>query len=187
MLNEMDKRALLVFLVEKMKNSGSWCGETHIQKCVYFLQHLLMVPMKYNFILYKHGPYSFDLTDEITFLKGNAFLELHPRLPYGPSLSPGRFSTVLKKKHSKAISHYTREIGFVVKALADKTVRELERIATALYVKKEKNWTTEKDIIEKIVQLKPHITVNEASGVLGYLNLIEEQADVLLKDASFTG
>lgn len=187
MLNEMDKRALLVFLVEKMKNGGSWCGETHIQKCVYFLQRLLTVPMKYNFILYKHGPYSFDLTDEITFLKGNAFLELHPRLPYGPSLSPGRFSTILKKKHSKAILQYTREIGFVVKSLADKTVRELERIATALYVKKEKNWASENDIVKKIVELKPHITVNEASEALDYLILIEKQADVLLKDVSPTG
>ena len=48
MLNEMAKRALLVSLVEKMKNGGSWCGETHVQKCVYFLQQLLKVPMNFK-------------------------------------------------------------------------------------------------------------------------------------------
>ncbi len=65
-----------------MKNGGSWCGETHVQKCVYFLQQLLKVPMEFNCIMYKHGPYSFDLNDELAFFKGSEFLELHPRRPY---------------------------------------------------------------------------------------------------------
>jgi len=65
--------SLLVSLVEKMKNGGSWCGETHVQKCVYFLQQLLKVPMEFNCIMYKHGPYSFDLNDELAFLRGVSF------------------------------------------------------------------------------------------------------------------
>ena len=175
MLNEMAKRALLVSLVEKMKNNGSWCGETHIQKCVYFLQHLLTVPMDYDYILYKHGPYSFDLSDELAYLRGNSFLELHPRLPYGPSLSPGRFGPILKKKYDDIISEYTRKIDFIVQALSNKTVRELERIATAFYVKREKNWVLETDIIKQMIRLKPHIARKEADDALNCLKTIEKQ------------
>lgn len=176
MLNDMEKRALIVSLVEKMKNGGSWCGETHIQKCVYFLQQLLLVPMDYKYIMYKHGPYSFDLSDELAFLRGNAFLELRPRLPYGPSLFPGKYDKILKDKYAAVIFQYTREVDFVVKKLADKTVKELEKISTTLYVKKEKQWVSEKDIVDQIMQLKPHIKRKDVDEALDYLKIIEKAA-----------
>jgi len=176
MLNEMAKRALLVSLVEKMKNGGSWCGETHVQKCVYFLQQLLKVPMNFNYILYKHGPYSFDLNDELSFLRGSEFLELHPRRPYGPSLSPGKLGAVLKSKYDHINSRYSWELDFVVAHLANMSVRELEKVATALYVKKEKKWTTSEDILGQMVELKPHITREKAEEALKTLQEMEENA-----------
>ena len=59
------RRAAISRLVEVMRAIGSWAGETHVQKCVYFMQGLLEVKMEYDFVLYKHGPYSFDLHNEL--------------------------------------------------------------------------------------------------------------------------
>ena len=47
-------------LIETLRERGSWCGETHVQKAAFFLQELMEVPMRFNFILYKHGPFSFE-------------------------------------------------------------------------------------------------------------------------------
>ena len=63
------QKALLAELIEKLQENGSWCGETHVQKCAYFLEDLLGVPVGCEFVLYKHGPYSFDLHDALIEMK----------------------------------------------------------------------------------------------------------------------
>jgi uncharacterized protein YwgA len=80
-----------------LKERDSWCGETHIQKAVYFLQELLQVRLGFEFIMYKHGPYSFELTDELTTLRANRLLRLIPREGYGPSIVVNEESHYLHK------------------------------------------------------------------------------------------
>jgi hypothetical protein len=57
-------------------------------KLAYFSLDVLGVPLGFEFILYKHGPFSFDLSDEITAMRADALLQYQPRQPYGPSLFP---------------------------------------------------------------------------------------------------
>ena len=37
-MTQKERRALVCRLVKAMRDAGSWTGETHIQKCLYFLQ-----------------------------------------------------------------------------------------------------------------------------------------------------
>ena len=74
-------RAVVTRLVEKMQDRDGWCGETHIQKTAYFLQGLVSVPLDYEFIIYKHGPYSFDLHDDLMAMRANKFLKAEARPP----------------------------------------------------------------------------------------------------------
>lgn len=83
MMKRLQREAVLLSLIIEMKARGSWCRETHIQKTTYFLQELLEVPMGFEFILYKHGPFSFDLSDEITAMRSNALLQYQSHAPYG--------------------------------------------------------------------------------------------------------
>jgi uncharacterized protein YwgA len=62
-MKEAQNRAILVTLIKSLRSKGSWCGETHIQKAAFFLQQLTGVPIDFDFILYKHGPFSFDLRE----------------------------------------------------------------------------------------------------------------------------
>src|SRR3989304_6206965 len=88
-MNRAKKAMLLTSLTQKLWAHGSWCGETHLQKAVYFLEDLLEVPLEFDFILYRHGPFSFDLRDEITSLRADELLRLVPQEPpYGPRLVP---------------------------------------------------------------------------------------------------
>lgn len=173
MQNNLEKKALILFLIEKMGEKGSWCGETHVQKCLYFLQELMKVPLNYNYILYKHGPFSFDLRSELTEMRAHHYLELLPREPYGPSIVPGRFAFLLEKKYSEAISQYSEQVEFIADYLASKPVRELEQLATALYVKTRKKIESEDELVKEIVELKPHISPDSAYTALKFIEQLE--------------
>ena len=127
--------AVLVALIEAMKDQGSWCGETNIQKASYFLQEMMGVPFGFEFILYKYGPYSFELTDELTGLLADSILSLTVRDErYGPCYGRGPVSELILSKFAKTVSQYRPRIDFVASRLGKKGIGELERLATALYV-----------------------------------------------------
>ena len=88
-MESFQRASILLTLNEELRRAGSWAGETHMQKAAFFLQELMHVSMGFDFILYKHGPFSFDLRDELTFMRAQAFLRLEPQYPYGPTLVEG--------------------------------------------------------------------------------------------------
>lgn len=158
-MNRLQKAAVLAKLVEKMRDSGSWCGETHVQKAAYFLQALLEVPTDYLFILYKHGPFSFDLRDEITDLRAYELFQLKPqRPPYGPRLSPTPNMKNVQERFPKTLEKLEKQIDFVAKELDGKGVAELERLATALYVTRLLSTDDVRKRAKEIRSLKPHVT-----------------------------
>jgi hypothetical protein len=163
---ETFEQATVVFrLAEALKARGSWAGETHIQKAVYFLQELLGVPTGFEFILYKHGPFSFDLRATLTFMEAEDLIAWQPRNPYGPTLVRGTDASYLDQKFGYVANRYIERINFVAEHFADKSVKELEKLATALYVTKDRNIAR---ILrpQQIVALKPHIPIAEANAAV---------------------
>lgn len=157
------REAVILSLIEKLKCTGSWCGETHIQKATYFLQELLGVKLELDFILYKHGPYSFDLRDELNSMQTDMLLQSISQYPYGPRLFPGDTSDQLKESYSCVINQYARDIDFIAEKLSCKNVSELEKLATALYVTN--NRKTDGSIqqrAEVINEIKPHVSIEAA-------------------------
>jgi len=117
MMKRMQQDAVLLSLINEMKAKGSWCGETHIQKAAYFLQALMQVPMSFEFILYKHGPYSFDLSDEVTALRADRLLEYKTRLPYGPSLFPTKEGQEFLIRYPKTLSNMRKRSSLSLRKL----------------------------------------------------------------------
>lgn len=58
---ELKRAAIIAQLVTKLRQSGSWCSETHIQKVLYLMQDLLTSQRHTSLIVFKHEPSSFDL------------------------------------------------------------------------------------------------------------------------------
>jgi uncharacterized protein YwgA len=156
--------AIILELIERINEQGSWCGETRIQKCGYFLQEMMKVPMAFDFILYKHGPFSFDLRDELTAMRADKLLELQVRSNCcGPFLLPGAAAETVKKRYSGIRERYKTQIAFVAETFAPIGVSELERLATAFYITSElREEQTVDRRAERIHQLKPHISLLEA-------------------------
>ena len=44
MMNPFEQASVVLSLAESLRKRGSWTGETHVQKAMYFLQELLKFP-----------------------------------------------------------------------------------------------------------------------------------------------
>ena len=180
-MDRLKRAALLTSLIRKMRDHGSWCGETHIQKAAYFLEDLFMVPMDFGFILYRHGPFSFDLRDELTSMRADDLLEIEPQAPpYGPRIAPTERSEHFKRLFPKTLRKYNNYLEFVADKIGDKGVTELEQLATALYVtKRKKPEASVTERAEELSRLKPHISFEAAQKAIEDVDHMIEEAKKL--------
>jgi len=165
---------LILNLALALKANGSWAGETHIQKSAYFLNDLLKVPTGVDFILYKHGPFSFELRELLTDMEALQFIKWNSQPPYGPSINEGQLSSLLQAKFSNQADQYKTQIEFVADHLGQHNVASLERLATALYITKKGFVGASR--VGKIVELKPHVSVLLAEKAVEEFDRIQSEA-----------
>jgi hypothetical protein len=176
-MTETQKDVVLLSFIQRLKDQGSWCGETHIQKNTYFLQEIMGVPLGFEFILYKHGPYSFDLKDELTSHMADDLLAVKPRPPYGPSILPGENSQALLDRSPKTRQRFRVQMEYVASRLGARDVTELERLATALFITRKnlpKGSVDERAAL--IHALKPHVSLELAHDAVVEVDQIIAEA-----------
>lgn len=167
-MDKMDRRAMVLALVDALRESGSWCGETHIQKSCYALQTLFEWPTDFDFTLYKHGPFSFDLEDYVGELWSDNLLAAVPTdFSLGTGLTvtePGKEIGNLRKD---LVQRYSKELKLVSEQLGRKHVCELEKIATAIYVTQELGTTVSvEERARRITHYKKHVSEGEAEAAV---------------------
>ena len=181
-MGRVKRGALLTRLMDRLEKCGSRCGETHLQKAVYFAQEVVGIPTKYEFVLYKHDPFSFYLRDELTALRADEVVALEPRWHYGPGIVTTERAVGIQKLYPKTLRKYGERIDFVAKAIGARNVMELEKLPTALYVRRKDagtNLSVEKTA-GRITELKPHISSKEAISAV-------REVDTLIKEAEAAG
>jgi hypothetical protein len=176
MMDDWERQAVLLRLIDALNDAGSWTGETHVQKCAYVLEEGLDVPLELDFILYKHGPYSFDLADLFGELRGKLLIS-YERMPapYGPKLIVSPSGTALVQRFPRTVRKFRDQISFVCQTLGSKNVKQLERVATALYATRRFNGSVD-ERAEKIVQLKPHVAPADARAAVVELDRLLAEA-----------
>jgi hypothetical protein len=179
-MRRLAKAALIVRLRDELDRYGSWCGETHVQKASYFLQDAVGVPLGFDFVLYRHGPFAFDLREELIALRAEGLLSLQPQSPYGPRLVSTPQGERLLAQFPKTVGRYESQVNQVAKFVRDRGVSDLERIATALMLIREDPDHNDADLASRMVDLKPHIKYDAAVVALGevrqFLNAVEQPA-----------
>jgi hypothetical protein len=181
-MTKIQRYVLLMSLIEELSRQGSWCGETHIQKAGYLAKNLVKVPFAYDFLLYKHGPYSFELTNELTAMRADDVLLLRSQpYPYGPTLAPTGLGERMMLEHAKLIERYLPRLRFVAEKFGRKGVSELERMATGYMVTQEMpSESSREERAERLITLKPHISRIEAIGALA-------DVDDMIRSATVAG
>lgn len=167
-MKRRQREAIVAAVDQRLAASGSWCGETHLQKAVYFLQTLLNVPTDFDYILYKYGPFSSELRAELASMRADGFLELvsQPQ-PYGPSLRVTPIAEhQLIRRWPKTLKRHEAAIDFVATKLGALGVGNLERLATALWVLREMPGASTEARAERLHEIKPHVSLTEATEAL---------------------
>jgi hypothetical protein len=179
-MKRLQRAALLAELVEQMRAQNSWCGETHLQKATFFLQELLDVDLGYDFIVYKHGPFSFDLRDELGELVSDRLIRYEPQLPpYGPRIATTDEAERVQEIYPRTLARHAEQIRFVAEKLDARGVVDLERLATALYVTLEAPQAGRDERARSLRLLKPHIAEPAALRAVEEVDEIRADAGAL--------
>lgn len=179
-MKRLQRAALLTELVEQMRAHESWCGETHLQKATFFLQELLGVDLGYDFVVYKHGPFSFDLRDDLGEFVSDQLIRYQPQVPpYGPRMKVTDEGQSVQEIYPKTVARHAERIAFVAEKLDARGVIDLERLATALYVTLDAPQTSAEIRAQMLRQLKPHIPERAALSAVHEVDEIRAEADAI--------
>ena len=169
--NLADRMTVVAGIIDALHKKGSWCGETHIQKSIYLLQHACNIPLNYEYVLYKHGPYSFELSSDLGAMRGSNFVELvFPLQGYGPSVCLTKSGNSIFDRSQQKLAVAFKKIELVAEWLGKKDVKYLERIATAFYVHSENPLASSVEKVRRLKHLKPHINDIDASSAVSELS-----------------
>jgi len=137
----------------------------------------MKIPLGFDFILYKHGPFSFDLRDELTGMRADNLISLESQFPYGPRFALTEQSEYLQTVFSKTLKIYDADISFVAEKLGSMGVAELERLATALFItKRVPPGTSVGTRADELTRRKPHIPPDASIAAMQAADRIIQEA-----------
>ena len=175
----LERASTLLTLVEQLKEVGSWCGETHFQKSTYFLQEMLGVPLAFHFVLYKHGPYSFDLADFVTEMRADELVGIEPQYPYGVSINPTPNAQRVFELCPAPRQQYGAPVSFLARRLGHLGATDLEKQATAFWVFRECPQCQAEERANRLSELKPHVTLQESRRAVVDVEKLQREAKQL--------
>ncbi len=159
---DFNKHALVLKVVQELSRQDRWSGKTHVQKTLFLLDASDRIEVPFQYILYKHGPYSFDLEEELEEMK--SYDAIRTELiahGYGPSLRPGPMVSYVTRKATLP-PEQGEFIRLACELTAHRKVAELERLATAAWVRSREAVTDAQEVATHVRELKPHVSLNEA-------------------------
>ena len=185
-MERIPRAVVLTELMARLRAQGSWCGEGHLQPAVYFLQELFGVPCGFAYVLYFYSPYSFDLAEELEFLRACFLVEFDHHSPgFGPAIVPTAASAELRGRFPKTLARYGPALEFVVAAFNSREVAELVRLATALYVTRQLGEHADAYTRSaRLRELNPHANPADALAAVEEVDRIAAQARSLTAETA---
>ena len=158
---DFHRHALILAMIEALQAQESRTGKTPIIKGLYLAKAAgLEVP--FELFLYKHGPYSTDIEDNLDQMKSYGAIEVEPAFDgYGVRLSPGVNASYLKQQ-ATLLPEEQAMVERVCRFIRHKNVSLLERLATAAWIRKEEGIVDSDEIAQRLNELKPHIGLPDA-------------------------
>jgi uncharacterized protein YwgA len=159
---EFEKHALILAMIETLAKQGSRTGKTHIIKGLFLAQAAGLLEVPFNFFLYKHGPYSTDIEESIEQMKSYGAAAVEPAFDgYGVLLSASTKAQFVKQQ-VELTQEKLAAIQKVCEFIRHKNVGDLERLATAAWIRTHEEIADHEEVARRLNQLKPHIPLAEA-------------------------
>jgi hypothetical protein len=159
---QFKKHAILLAVIECLLRHGSWTGKTHVQKALSLLRDSCRMSVPFHFVLYKHGPYSFEVEAELEQLQSYGGITVEPNEHgYGVVLQPGAMAGFVRAMEPLAPNEL-QAIESVCEFVGGRNVAELERLATASWIRSQEGKSEPAEVAERLHSLKPHIPIADA-------------------------
>ena len=162
---ELRDWAILGRIVERVEEQKRFCGETLLQKSAYFLKEMFDAPISAPFRIYYYGPFSFDLRETLSTMEGLDVVQTMPH-EWGATYRIGRRYGQVRDRFPKTMQRLEPAIDWVMRELAPLGVKELEPLATALFLKREQPGANDETLATRLHEIKPHVSVDAARVAL---------------------
>jgi len=163
---DLNKHRFVLEVIERLNAVGSWTGKTHVQKSVFFTVGRDKIPTPFDYVLYKHGPFSFELGDVIEEMVSYSGIVAEPVQNFGVMLKLGPQSDFIRD-NTTIEPETLLEIEKVCQFVSNRKVKELERLATAAWICHNEQISEETEVASRLNSLKPHISETEALSAIG--------------------
>ena len=164
-MKRLEQRAVLVRLIERLNNKGRGCNEVYIQRAVYVIQSLCRVNLDFSFVLYKYGPFSFDLQDELTICRADGLLSIETHAVVGATFAATELGRRLMGRFS-VTNDFTVKFEELVTWVSECSITQLDKLSTAIYVIREMKTGSQKDKARRLLQVNPQISAVEVDEIL---------------------
>lgn len=162
-MNRWERYGLLALLVQKMYKHNLTLGKTALQKLIYLTKVLCNIGVDYDYGLYIYGPYSHELVSDFEYLTAVGVLKSefkHYEKYGGYEIRPGDNISEATNRAKDFIARSDKELEEIIKRFGKMSARELELIATILYLNREEELG--KTILpERVKSIKPHFSMQE--------------------------
>ncbi|MFG0274936.1 MAG: hypothetical protein ACF8QF_07760 [Phycisphaerales bacterium] len=171
-VNDKCHRAWVSAAVQRLRDEGSWAGRIHVHKLLVVAQLLGLVRVPFRFELYRYGPYSFELDELIADMENFGFVSKEYAQPgYGPRLA---LSSTGEEDLDSLSEHELAALSTVASEFGRRGSKELELLATSLWVMEEEGVSDKDAVRVRVQELKPHRSESDtARGVDEALSLRE--------------
>lgn len=161
----LKQAAILGTFVETVRKTGQSCGETLLQKAAYVMQALFNVPLSDEFRIHYYGPFSFQLRDRLASMEADDIVRVSPR-ELGVTYDTGDRFAQLRERFPKTIETYLPAIEFVASRLGTLGVKQLEPLATALFITRQHPGLAAADRVSQLLEIKPHVRPADAASAI---------------------
>lgn len=144
---------LILITIDALREQGNWTGRTHVIKALFLASCKTSLP--FEFVLYKHGPYSFDVDGELEQMKSYDAVKTEQVVGYGPRLKRANGSAFLKDVSIDPSS--TTTVLDACRFVGTWGVIELEALATSAWVRTREGSQLSSEVESRVRALKPHI------------------------------
>lgn len=176
----MSRAAWALHAIDQLNQQKSWTGRVHIHKLLYLTKELLKSEVPFQFDLYRFGPYSFDLDEEIRELttfglaSGSLISE-----GYGPSYRVAeKFKSILEQPEGELPEDNLRDLEKVARAIGASSSGDLELLATCLWVEHQESISGADDVIARVKQIKPRYSEPQIRAQHQQLEALKQKLEV---------
>jgi hypothetical protein len=153
---DFEKHQCILTAVEALHAAGSWTGKTHVQKTLALASLALGEDLPFEFVLYRHGPYSFEVDGEINQMLTYDAIKMIPQPPYGATVKPAAGSD-FPDAFGNASPETLKVISDIAKFVGSRNVTQLESLATAAWIRIRENVRIDEQVLRRLLELKPHL------------------------------